>query len=342
MDTHADTCVLGKNFIPLTYTDRICDVYPYSRDYDAVGAIPVVTGATAYTDQVTGETIIIVINEGLYFGDKLDHSLVNPNQLRSYGVDVYDNTYDRNETMRIQGQDVNDENIVIPLLAEGVDIFFETRTPSLDELENSSHIHLTNKLAWNPKQVTFPQVTSIKETHTANHFYNPLANSEYDASNFSRQIMEIETRQDVPTSRSFLSQNKRCHVGPDELSERWLIGKAQASKTLKVTTQRGVRSAVLPLSRRYWGDLFYERKRLQDKFYTNTYFARHRSLHGNTCAQVFGSKNFFAEAYPMASKGQAGDALKSFITEWGVPARLTFDGAAEHVGKNTEFMQQIK
>ena len=32
-DTHADTFVAGKNCIPMNYTDRSCDVQPYSDDY---------------------------------------------------------------------------------------------------------------------------------------------------------------------------------------------------------------------------------------------------------------------------------------------------------------------
>ena len=36
MDTHADTCVLGINFVILEYSGRVCDVYPYSQDYEAI------------------------------------------------------------------------------------------------------------------------------------------------------------------------------------------------------------------------------------------------------------------------------------------------------------------
>ena len=50
MDTHADTCVLGVNFIVLEYTGRVCDVYPYSQEYDSVKDVPIVKGATAVQD----------------------------------------------------------------------------------------------------------------------------------------------------------------------------------------------------------------------------------------------------------------------------------------------------
>ena len=32
-DTHADTCALGQNFVPLYYTGRVCDVSPYNADH---------------------------------------------------------------------------------------------------------------------------------------------------------------------------------------------------------------------------------------------------------------------------------------------------------------------
>jgi hypothetical protein len=43
-------------------------------------------GATAYEDPVSDATYILVFNEALYYGDKLDHSLLNPNQIWSYGI----------------------------------------------------------------------------------------------------------------------------------------------------------------------------------------------------------------------------------------------------------------
>jgi hypothetical protein len=69
MDTHANTCVLGINFIVFEYCGRVYDVYPYSQEYDAVKDVPIVRGATAVQDQDIGETYILVINEGLWYGN---------------------------------------------------------------------------------------------------------------------------------------------------------------------------------------------------------------------------------------------------------------------------------
>jgi hypothetical protein len=44
----------------------------------------------------------------------------------------------------------------------------------------------------------------------------------------------------------------------------------------------------------------------------------------------------------MDSKSKAGDALRVFCSEYGVPERLVYDGAKEQTGKKTEFVFQIR
>ena len=92
-DSNADTCCLGKNFTVIKYTERTADVYPYNTSYQPLQNVPIVTGATAWDDPVDGKTWILVINEGLYYGNQLDHSLINPNQLRSNGIIYQDNPF---------------------------------------------------------------------------------------------------------------------------------------------------------------------------------------------------------------------------------------------------------
>ena len=76
------------NFIILKYTNRTADVYAYDTSYAPLEGVPIVSGATAFDDTTTGLTYILIINEGLYYGSKLDHSLINPNQVRHYGIDL--------------------------------------------------------------------------------------------------------------------------------------------------------------------------------------------------------------------------------------------------------------
>ena len=67
------------------------------------------------------------------------------------------------------------------------------------------------------------------------------------------------------------------------------------------------------------------------------------SLDGNKYAQVISENHgYFAELYPMDSKSKAGEALRTFCHEFGIPEHLTFDGSKEQCGKRTEFMKQIR
>ena len=59
----------------------------------------------------------------------------------------------------------------------------------------------------------------------------------------------------------------------------------------------------------------------------------HRSLENDS---------FFAVSYPMEKKSSAGQALKQFIAEFGIPDRIICDGSGEQMGKRTEFTVTVR
>ena len=63
---------------------------------------------------------------------------------------------------------------------------------------------------------------------------------------------------------------------------------------------------------------------------------------GNRYAQVFANTGYFDKIYPMDSKSKAGDALRMFCQEFGIPEKLTFDGSREQTGKGTTFMKEVR
>ena len=126
-------------------------------------------------------------------------------------------------------------------------------------------------------------------------------------------------------------------ITPADISERWYVGLSQANTTLNATTQQLVHSALLPLSRRYQADRMYERPRIRGTIYTDTMGGQHKSLDGNKYAQVFANESFFAVSYPMDKKSSAGQALKQFIADFGIPDRIVCDGSGEQTGKRMEF-----
>jgi hypothetical protein len=362
LDSHADTIVLGSNALILQYTSRECDVSPYSDSYEPIRNVPIVKGATAVTSKTTGETLILIFNEAIWMGDHLDHSLLNPNQLRHHGIVVQDNPYDKTPLHLASHHD----EFMMPMQADGTTIYFDSRTPTDYELQHSPHVVMSSHAAWNPRDIQFPEQVYHMEEGEEDMTYNLMHNMsaisserQFDLTSalqddvpISRimterlmatvMVSEVETRPDVPLPRTFASGKRHSDVTAQELSERWFIGLSQAHDTIKVTTQNHVRSAVLPLSRRYRADRVFEKPLLRGDFYTDTMDARCKSIQGNQYAQVFANKDFFAVAYPIGKKSAAGESLRQFIHDFGRPEKLTYDGSLEQNGPKTEFMSNVK
>jgi hypothetical protein len=77
------------------------------------------------------------VHEALWFGSKLQKSFLNPNQVRSHGLQVSDDPFDTNRPMGITDP-ATDE--FIPAAIHGPNIAFETRVPRQDELATCDYI----------------------------------------------------------------------------------------------------------------------------------------------------------------------------------------------------------
>jgi Reverse transcriptase (RNA-dependent DNA polymerase) len=370
LDSHADTCVLGHNFVVLSFTGRETDVYGYSKELGVVKNVPIVSGATAIQHPVTGETFILVVHEALWYGDRLDHTLLNPNQLRYFGITVNDNPFDAAHPIGIY----YDDSMLLPFRLQGTLLFATSRTPTDFELQNCTHVPLTSVAPWCPHTV---QLASLQSYSTDDdipppyHFCNSdlAINSEYrilgdistclvphwyvetgtDTENsiFHNSIAATRTAaealDDIPIPKTFTSVKRHSSITPADLSERWLIGAEQAKQTLMNTTQKYVRSAILPLSRRYRTDRYFYRVHLNHDFSADTYVGRFHSGEGNRYAFIIAHPNGFCVAYPQAGKSSSETAksLQIFTREWGIPRKLTVDGASEYIGRHTEFNRKI-
>ena len=67
-----------------------------------------------------------------------------------------------------------------------------------------------------------------------------------------------------------------------------------------------------------------------------------KTIARNRYAQVFANDKYFAKPYPMDKKGKAGDALKEFCRDFGVPEHLNFDGPKEQTCKGKTFMKTVR
>jgi hypothetical protein len=69
LDSHADTCGLNNVARILEFHGQVADVSGFSNAMQSLHDIPIVKDAVAYDDHETGEVIVLVFNQALYFGD---------------------------------------------------------------------------------------------------------------------------------------------------------------------------------------------------------------------------------------------------------------------------------
>jgi len=165
LDSHADTCCAGSDAVIIALTGRTVSVRPYSDEYKALPGIPIATAALAWDDPKTGQTYCLILNECLYLGKHLRHSLLNPNQLRANGVRVDDvpRQFSPTSTHSIF---VQADGLTIPLQMHGVISGFLVRSPTPEELRDCKHIELTSDFEWDPSSRTFADKEDMVTTKT--------------------------------------------------------------------------------------------------------------------------------------------------------------------------------
>jgi hypothetical protein len=130
-----------------------------------------------------------------------------------------------------------------------------------------SHIILTSDTEWEPKNIKFPQICVIH-----GDAFIDLESAPGEICNvlgFSQRLIESCRVQsaavvlDLPITPTFQTEERRSDVTPEQLVDLWMIDLETARQTLNRTTQCFLRSALLPISRRYKADRLYQAPRLQ-------------------------------------------------------------------------------
>ena len=145
----------------------------------------------------------------------------------------------------------------------GTIIYCNTHAPNDRELSTLPHIHLSSSATWDPHNMVFlthrmeeeEHQTQILSTSSISLSANDLTSTIHDPANFhSRLISSIQVHapskspEELPSAPTFQSEGRHSSVSPQDLSERWFIGLKKAKDTIKNTTQRVLRSALLPLA----------------------------------------------------------------------------------------------
>jgi hypothetical protein len=341
LDSHADASVAGLNFVVLEYTDLLCNVSPFAKSYEHKENVPIIKAATAYDDEKTGITYILILGQALYLGDDVETSLLCLYQMRSNGVIVDDvPVHLSHDHSSIHSIIYPDEEISIPLKLNGCFSYIPTRTPKNEEIETCKWLTLTSDTLWEPNSMPFNEYDEAVVNSINNG--TVLDRSIFSMKRDMRDELAFNLNLDVLNSTSFArtrglssvnTNSKYPRTTVQDLAKKWARGEASATKILKVTTQKGVRNSLYPAEKRYrtkQAQLRYPQlSGRHGKFYTDTFFASVPALDMSKCCQLFMNDIGFTVIYPMRLKSEAPNALKCFLQDVGTPHALHSDNAKE-------------
>ena len=75
-------------------------VSPFPEDYYEQINIPICTGANLYTME-SGEVIILIFGQGLWFGNRMEKTLIKTNQFRDFYITICDDSTNQHSPLGI-------------------------------------------------------------------------------------------------------------------------------------------------------------------------------------------------------------------------------------------------
>ena len=335
-------------------------VHTFSQESKPFPDVPIGTVATAWVDPSSGDTIILEFPQTLYFGERMSHSLLCPNQLRAFGLIVSDvpRQFDATSTHSIRTSNAGDDATEIPLEMAGVISYFSSHKPSANELETCKHVVMCADTPWDPNHPSFERqeqaalfhagiaevvgeqieldygdandgggdvTVAAPESRSDRFEVLPLPGELLTEEELTRRWIAAiniegyegeETNVDTErTVAALVSGNKTSVVTKEVLARRWGIGLDSAQRTLDVTTQRGVRSFLNPMTRRVQTQATHLNFPMirGGKMYSDTMFAKVKSIRKYTCAQVWTDGQGYTLLYPMISKSEAAGTVSRMV-----------------------------
>ena len=334
LDSHADTCVLGKNAYIFLDHDQAVDIIGYDRSKGTtVKNMKTISGPLAYDNQATGKMTILAVHQAIHI-PTMESNLLCPMQVRMNDVKVDETpkflTKNPTDIMHaISSKDGDGIKVTIPLSLRGVTSYFPTRKPTEGELNSCPQFDLTYEAPiWDPHSEIFKQQEEAlldnrgmlqewahDESRMPQRFISAfdsyLSSSYMQCLDDSTHDLSIVLEDGVNTISSISTKKGKPSVLPYDLAKRWGIGLETAKKTLLHTTKRGLHTAPNPLlSQRYrTNDWMFRYKRLSTDIFTDTMLVRIKSHRGNTCAQIYAHRNTWCKVHPMKTKGEAHHSL---------------------------------
>ena len=142
LDSHSDTCVVGKNALIVHDYDRKVNVAGYDPNQPTAQSLRIVSADLAFDDPNSGEVIILVLNQAISI-PHIEHKLMSPFQMRFNGVKVNDTPIlltesptDETHTLIVPGNFGVKDELVIPLMVHSVSSVFSIRKQTVQEYES--------------------------------------------------------------------------------------------------------------------------------------------------------------------------------------------------------------
>ena len=215
-------------------------VTPFNQSIGSTPDIPVATAATVYQDAKTGVDYLLVFHEVLFFGDKLQGpSLLNPNQMRSFGIVVsdvpkhLDSTSTHSLSIPVEDGGSNQQKLVVPLDIRGVHSGFNSRKPTWAEFESLPRIQMTSTDSWQPSSDALAKKEELHVRHAGS-----VSQRSFSArDNIARAVSAIDSYHSMCTGQAELNFNGDQF---DWASEAPLYGPERFLSTVNVQTEEGV------------------------------------------------------------------------------------------------------
>ena len=237
----------------------------------------------------------------------------------------------------------------------GVASSFPTRKPTIEEYESKPHLLLTSEdPPYDPHDATLAdhenalakailetgdRIGAPPPTRLCSVSKIPMALIDSDRVTLSLNKISI-VHDDYAFARSLHANVSAIHstsagpgLTPQVLAANWGINLRSATRTVNVTTQRGIRTVLHPtLSRRFrTNDRQLRYRRLPIDCFTDTLVAKTPSHRKNSYAQIFSTPDGWCRAYPMEKKSEAHEGLSLLFQREGVPNTLIMDNAKEQI-----------
>jgi hypothetical protein len=201
-------------------------------------------------------------------------NLINRNQIRHSGIMVSDNPFDKTRCFGITA-----DGFHFPFTMQGTTVHFDSRVPTAWEYDFCQLVKLTVDTPWNPGegnisataastkltfvQVTYQNVCALDRIPRCDESCGEQCNCGLDLSvlegvscvRCTVSAVNVATanreNDEVGLASPVGAKERHYQVSAETVARKFRCDLETAQRTLKTTTQRGVRHAMHPIHRRY-------------------------------------------------------------------------------------------